>query len=522
MDATEQNNELHKTIWKIAEDLRGSVDGWDFKQYVLGFLFYRFISENLAEYIKQLEGSNDDKFYEKLEDELAKSGKESIVEKKGFFISPSNLFSKVLENLNQQTDSISNLNEKLQDAFNEINNSCNGQASEESFKDLFKDIDLKSPKLGTTTLERNKTLAKIMNSIGSLCLKYQKSDIDAFGNAYEYLMAMYASSAGKSGGEFFTPQEVSKLLVKLTLNNQASPNKVYDPACGSGSLLLQYKKLLQKDPPLGYFGQEINITTYNLCRMNMFLHNVEYHLIHIAHGDTLISPSPYHREEEPFDAIVSNPPYSTKWEGKDNPLLINDYRFSKAGVLAPKSYADYAFIMHSLSWLSEKGSAAIVVFPGILYRGNAEATIRKYLINENYIDCIISLPENIFFGTSIATCIMILRKNKTDNNILFIDATNLFTKKTKKNVLEENHLDEILELYKNRETKQYCSYLATFDEIIKNDYILEAAKYIEKQDTKEQINIKTLNAEIKYIVEKQTNLRIQIDSIITQLECIED
>ncbi len=515
METVSQREELHRTIWKIAEELRGSVDGWDFKAYVLGFLFYRFISENLCAYISDLESKD----YISFSDEMAYSAKDEIVKRKGFFIAPSDLFSTILDSLNVE-ENLKNLNERLAKAFSNIQNSCDGSESEESFKGLFKDIDLQSQKLGNTTIERNKKLAKIMNAIGQLDLNMQNSKIDAFGDAYEYLMGMYASSAGKSGGEFFTPQGVSHLLAKLTLHNYDKPNKVYDPACGSGSLLLQYKKILHRDPDLGYFGQEINHTTYNLCRMNMFLHNVEYPKIHIAHGDTLLCPCDVHKNNEPFDAIISNPPYSTKWIGKDNPLLINDSRFAKAGALAPKSYADYAFIMHALSWLSERGSAAIVVFPGILYRGGAELAIRSYLIDENYIDSIIALPENLFFGTNIATCIMILKKNKTHINTLFIDASSKFHKQGIKNTLFVEHTQEIIKLYTDYKDTPYLAKCATQAQIRENGYNLSVSSYVQKQDTREKIDIKALNAEIQEIGKRQADLRMRLDSIIAELEGI--
>lgn len=403
MKSVVEREELHKTIWKIANDLRGSVDGWDFKSYVLGFLFYYFICENLKNYV--LKSFEQD--YENLSDEMAENGRDTIINAKGFFIKPSHLFSNIFKNAK-----LENLNEKLSVVFKEIESSANGSESEKSFKGLFDDLDLYSNKLGADNKERNKKILKIMETISELDLHYNENEIDAFGDAYEFLMTMYASNAGKSGGEFFTPQEVSKLLVEITLYNNAKPNKVYDPACGSGSLLLQYKKSLKSDPKKGYFGQEINITTYNLARMNMFLHDVNYTRFDIAHGDTLINPSENHKELEPFDAIVSNPPYSTKWEGKDNALLINDERFNKAGVLAPTSKADLAFVMHSLSWLSEKGSAAIVCFPGVMYRGGAERDIRKYMIEENFVDCVISLAPNLFLAQALRCVFWCLERIK--------------------------------------------------------------------------------------------------------------
>ena len=509
MKSVIEREELHKTIWKIANDLRGSVDGWDFKSYVLGFLFYYFISENLKSYV--FNSFKQD--YENLDDKNAENGRDTIINAKGFFIKPSHLFSNMLKNAN-----LENLNEKLSAIFKEIESSANGSESEKSFKGLFDDLDLYSNKLGANNLERNKKILKIMEAISELDLHYNENEIDAFGDAYEFLMTMYASNAGKSGGEFFTPQEVSKLLVEITLHNNAKPNKVYDPACGSGSLLLQYKKSLKSDPKKGYFGQEINITTYNLARMNMFLHDVNYTRFDIAHGDTLISPSENHKELEPFDAIVSNPPYSTKWEGKDNALLINDERFNKAGVLAPTSKADLAFVMHSLSWLSQKGSAAIVCFPGVMYRGGAEREIRKYMVEENFVDCVISLAPNLFFGTSIAVCILVLRKNKTDKNTLFINANEEFIKVTNKNMLSKENLENILKLYTHRAEVPHLSKLISIEEIAKNDYNLSVSSYVEAKDTREIIDIKALNQEIEEIVKRQSALRNRIDSLVRELE----
>lgn len=508
MKSVEQREELHKTIWKIANDLRGSVDGWDFKSYVLGFLFYYFISEKLKNSIDELYNAD----YETLSDEEAENGREDILNAYGFFIKPSALFSNVLKNAD-----LEKLNETLSNVFKEIQASSKNYESSRQFEGLFADMDLYSNKLGNSNSERNKKILSIMRAIWGLELHYNANEIDVFGDAYEYLMKMYASSAGKSGGEFFTPQEVSKLLVEITLCNNPKPNKVYDPACGSGSLLLQYKKILEEDPKLGYFGQEINITTYNLARMNMLLHNVEWTRFDIAHGDTLTKPNEKHKEAEPFDAIVSNPPYSIKWEGKSNALLINDERFSKAGVLAPESKADLAFVMHALAWLSEKGSAAIVCFPGVMYRSGAERDIRKYLIEENFVDCVIALAPNLFFGTGIAVCILVLRKNKRNDKVLFINAAEEFIKVTNKNMLSPQNLEKILAIYKARSNQEFISALVPKEQIAKNDYNLSVSSYVEAKDTREAVDITLLNAEIKEIVKAQSALRAQIDAIVAGL-----
>ena len=512
----QEREELHKAIWNIANDLRGSVDGWDFKQYVLGIMFYRYISENITNYINKLqhEAGEANFDYTKMSDTDAEQAREYIVEAKGFFILPSQLFC----NVRKIAKNDENLNETLEGIFVSIENSAKGTASEDDFSGLFDDIDVNSNKLGATVAKRNDKLVKLLDGIGDMKLgNYQDNTIDAFGDAYEFLMGMYASNAGKSGGEYFTPQEVSELLTRLTVVGKTEVNKVYDPACGSGSLLLKFAKVLGKDKVHnGFFGQEINLTTYNLCRINMFLHDIDFDKFNIACEDTLISPQ--HWDDEPFEAIVSNPPYSTKWAGDSNAILINDPRFSPAGVLAPKSYADMAFIMHSLSWLSTNGVAAIVCFPGIFYRGGAEQKIRKYLIDNNYIDCIIQLPSNLFFGTSIATCIMVLKKAKSDNATLFIDATSYCEKVTNNNKLRDNHIDAILKLFSDRKDVEYVAKLVENSQIADNDYNLSVSTYVEKEDTREKVDIVKLNAEIKKIVIREQELREEIDKIIADLE----
>lgn len=517
MTSEQERTALHKTIWQIANDLRGSVDGWDFKSYVLGMLFYRFISENITHFLNKEEHKrgNIDFDYTKFSDEDAEFGREATVSDKGFFILPSELFC----NVRARASADDNLNETLSRIFKNIENSAKGTESERHFKGLFDDIDVNSTKLGTTVLERNKKLVRIMNAIGDLNLgMYQEHSIDAFGDAYEFLMTMYASNAGKSGGEFFTPQEVSELLAKITTQGKSKVNKVYDPACGSGSLLLQLAKVLGKKNIGSFYGQEINITTYNLCRINMFLHDINYININIAHGDTLLNPASEHQEEAPFDIIVSNPPYSIKWEGDNNPILINDERFSPAGVLAPKSKSDLAFVMHILSWLSPSGVSAIVEFPGVLYRGGAEKKIRQYLIENNYIDTVIQLPANLFFGVGIATCIIVLKKSKVDNNILFIDASNEYTKATNKNKLSLENIEHILDIYTKRESKQYFSHLVSNEEVAKNEYTLAVSSYVAQEDTREVIDIVELNKSIAEIVERQNILRTAIDTIVAELE----
>lgn len=513
----QERDELHRAIWAIADDLRGSVDGWDFKSYILGFMFYRYISENLTNKINKDEwDAGDTSFdYAKLSDEDAEVARDDMVQTKGFFILPSELFC----NVRARAKSDENLNMTLEAVFNHIEESAKGSESEDDFAGLFDDIDVNSNKLGATVAKRNDKLVKLLDGIGEMKLgDFQENTIDAFGDAYEYLMGMYASNAGKSGGEYYTPQEVSELLTKLAVAGKTEINKVYDPACGSGSLLLKAAKILGKDNVRqGFFGQEINLTTYNLCRINMFLHDIPFDKFDIANEDTLVSPQ--HWDDEPFEAIVSNPPYSIKWEGDDNPILINDPRFSPAGVLAPKSKADMAFIMHSLSWLATNGTAAIVCFPGIMYRGGAEKKIRQYLIDNNFVDTIIQLPSNLFFGTSIATCIMVLKKSKSENKTLFIDATNECVKVTNNNKLTDDNIQKIVDTFVAKEEKvEYFSRLVPNSEIADQDYNLSVSTYVEPEDTREKIDIKVLNAEIKEIVAREQVLRDEIDKIIAEIE----
>lgn len=510
-----EREELHKTIWKIANELRGSVDGWDFKQYVLGLLFYRFISENIENYVNenQRKAGITDFQYRNISDEEALLGKSQILDEKGFFILPSELFC----NIRKGADKNENLNVVISNVFNNIESSARGSASEDDVKGLFDDFTIDN-KLGNTVDERNEKLVKLLNAIGDLNFgDYEDNNIDLFGDAYEFLMTMYASSAGKSGGEFFTPQEVGELLARIVIMDKTSVNKVYDPACGSGGLLLKFAKILGKENVReGFFGQEINLTTYNLARINMFLHNINYNNFSIERGDTLIHPA--HWNDEPFDAIVSNPPYSIKWAGKSNPILINDERFAPAGILAPESKADLAFTMHMLSWLSPKGTAAIVEFPGVLYRGGAEQKIRQYMIDNNFVDTVIQLPPDLFFGTSIATCILVLKKNKQDNNILFVDASEECIRNTNKNKLSDENINHIVNLLKDRKSVDNKSYLATYDEIKDNEYNISVNSYLKTNTDDNNIDIEEVNKKLAEVVPRQQQIRKELEEIIKELE----
>lgn len=515
MTSTQQREELQNKIWKIANEVRGAVDGWDFKQFVLGTLFYRFISENFANYI---EGGDDSINYAELSDDvITPEIKDDAVKTKGYFIYPSQLFVNVVKD----ADTNPNLNTDLKAIFDSIESSANGYASEKNIKGLFADFDTTSNRLGNTVENKNKRLAAVLKGIDELDFgNFEENKIDLFGDAYEFLIHNYAANAGKSGGEFFTPQDVSKLISQLATHKLSTINKIYDPAAGSGSLLLQAKKLFDEHiVEDGFYGQEINHTTYNLARMNMFLHNVNYDKFNIALGDTLINPQ--FGDDKPFDVIVSNPPYSIHWIGSDDPTLINDDRFAPAGVLAPKSKADFAFVLHSLSYLSGRGRAAIVCFPGIFYRGGAEQKIRKYLVDNNYIETIISLPANLFYGTSIAVNILVLSKHKTNNTkILFIDASgeDFFKKETNNNILEDKHIEKIIDIFDKKEDVQYIAKSVDNDLIAENDYNLSVSSYIEVKDTRPQTDIKELNERICRIVARENELRADIDKIVAELE----
>ena len=513
----QQRTELHKTIWSIADELRGAVGGWEFKAYVLGTLFYRFISENLTDYINRLqrEAGMADFDYADMADEEAAPAKEQMVEEKGFFILPSQLF----VNVCKRCEDDENLNMTLSQIFKEIEGSAIGTESEDDMKGLFSDFNVDNSQLGADVKTRNKLISKVLLKVRDMDLggDFEENKIDAFGDAYEFLMTMYASNAGKSGGEFFTPQEVSELLARLTAADGHEIRSVYDPACGSGSLLLKFSKTIGKEnPSLKYYGQEINPTTYNLCRINMFLHNINYDNFDIQLGDTLLHPK--HRDYEPFDAIVSNPPYSIPWEGSKNPLLINDDRYSGPGVLAPDSTADLAFTLHMLASLSESGTAAIVEFPGVLYRGNKEKAIRRWLIENNYIDTIIQLPSNLFFGVGIATCIIVLRKGtRPDNRVLFIDASKEFVKNGNKNRLTAANQQHIFDVFKDRLEEQYFSRLVPTSDILENDSNLSVSSYVEQEDTREVIDIKAVNATLKQLIAEGNELNEKIDGIVKEL-----
>ncbi|EKQ6386034.1 type I restriction-modification system subunit M [Pseudomonas aeruginosa] len=513
MTSIQQRAALQRQIWAIANDVRGAVDGWDFKQYVLGTLFYRFISENFADYMS---GGDESVNYAAMDDddENIALAKDDAIKTKGYFIYPSQLFVNMAANAADNTS----LNTDLNAIFKAIEASASGYPSERDIKGLFADFDTTSNRLGNTVKDKNARLADVLKGVAKLDFgSFDESHIDLFGDAYEFLISNYAANAGKSGGEFFTPQQVSKLIAQLAMHKQTRINKIYDPACGSGSLLLQAKKQFEDHViEEGFFGQELNHTTYNLARMNMFLHNVNYDKFNIQLGDTLIEP--HFGDDKPFDAIVSNPPYSVKWKGADDPTLINDDRFAPAGVLAPKSKADFAFVLHALSYLSSKGRAAIVCFPGIFYRGGAEQKIRQYLVDNNYVESVIALAPNLFFGTTIAVTILVLAKNKPDTTTQFIDASGLCKKGVNNNLLEDAHIERIMQVFDSKANIEHFAQSIPLARIAANDYNLSVSSYVEAKDNREAVNIAQLNADLKTTVARIDQLRKGIDAIVAEIE----
>ena len=483
--------------------------------YTLGALFYRFISENITDYCNQLmkDAGVADADYANMSDENAENARNQIINAKSIFILPSQLFINVANSAKNNTE----LNTTLSNNFRAIENSATGKPSESDVKGLFDNFKTDDQGLGATVNERNETLTTLLESVRDLDFqKYKESGIDVFGYCYEYLIKMYALNSGTKGGEFYTPSEVSYLLAMIAAAGRTSVNKVYDPACGSGSLLLNFNLVLgAKNVKDGFYGQEINVRTYNLCRMNMFLHDINYDHFDIQRGDTL--KNPLHESDEPFDAIVSNPPYSRPWDGDSDATLINDPRFSPAGVLAPKGKSDFAFTMHTLSWLSAEGTAAIVEFPGVLYRSGAEQKIRKYLVSNNYVDTVVQLAANMFFGTPIATCLLILKKNKADNRVCFIDASNEFIHEGNKNKLSPENISKIYNTYMNKEEIAHFSHVVTIADIAEKDYNLSVSTYVEQKDTREKIDINELNARIAEIVSREELLRKDIDEIVAKV-----
>lgn len=518
MTKEELRDEIKALIWKTATNLvhGAKLNPVQFRDYMLGTLFYRFISENITDYCNQLMADagvpNPD--YASMSDEQAENGRVQMVNAKGFFILPSQLFVNVANNARNNPE----LNTTLANCFRAIEQSAIDTPSENDVKGLFDNFNTNSSELGATVSERNSMLVSLLESVRDFdFINYKKSGLDVFGMCYEHLIKMYALNSGTKGGEFYTPSEVSYLLAKIAVAERKTVNKVYDPACGSGSLLLNFNLVLGSENVMdGFYGQEINLKTYNLCRMNMFLHDINYDHFDIRQGDTLMNPQ--HEADVPFDAIVSNPPYAAPWEGDHDATLINDPRFSPAGVLAPRSKADFAFVMHMLSYLSTDGTTAIVEFPGVLYRSGAEQKIRKYLVSNNYIDTIIQLPSNLFFGATISTCILVIKKNKSDNRICFIDASNEFVHEGNKNKLTDENIQRIYETHREKKEVKHFSRVVTISDVAEEDYNLSVSTYVEPEDTREHIDIHDLNDRIAQIVSNENELRNEIDKIVAELE----
>ena len=498
----------YKTAWDILTRLRGSVKAVEIQPQIFSILFYRWASERIERYIDKDE--NDGFVYAELDDETAEQARKDVTNEIGYFILPSDLFCNVIK---KKSDP--DFNVIITDAFRRFDESTINTSEANGFTGLLNNIDFSDIRLGSTVSDRNKVIADIFDVFGNM---NNGMENDQFGDLYEYLTRQFASNSGKSGGEFYTPQEVSTLLVKLTVGDKKHVKNVYDPACGSGSLLLRFRKELGPNGVTdGYYGQEINVTTERLCRMNMITHGVNYDKFNIKLGDTLINPR--HLDYAPFDIIVSNPPYSTHWIGSDDPTLINNERYAPAGVLAPKSKSDLAFVMHILSMLSDTGKAAVVMFPGVLYRGGAEEKIRKYLVDNNYIESIIQLPENMFYGVGISTCIITLSKCKKDNNILFIDASKMYIRDGNKNALSEQNINDITKLAADRTNVPNIAQLIANDKLGgENHYNLGVSTWVEKKDNRKQTDIKALNKHIDDIVKNEQELRNQINDIINELE----
>jgi type I restriction enzyme M protein len=488
----EQKQRLERQLWNIANELRGKMDADEFRDYILGFIFYKYLSEKQYLYANGLLEGEEVIDYALVEDEeTIEQIKNFSLEKLGYVLNPNELFSSITKRGNIKIDDESDevqsnfILEDLQTILNAIEQSTMGNDSEDDFNDLFSDIDLSSHKLGRTPDARNTLIAKILTHLNKIDFELENADSDVLGDAYEYLIGQFASGAGKKAGEFYTPSQVSRVLSKLVTIGKDRIRNAYDPACGSGSLLLR----ISKEAEVGeFFGQELNRTTYNLARMNMILHDVHFSRFDIRQDDTL--EDPYHIDQK-FEAIVANPPFSAKWKGKDNPLNETDDRFSQYGALAPTSKADYAFIQHMIHSLADNGTAAIVLPHGVLFRGAAEGKIREYIIKEqNYLDAVIGLPANIFYGTSIPACIMVFKKCRVhDDNILFIDASADFEKEGNQNKLTDSHVQKIMDTIEKRETIDKYAYVAPISEIAENDYNLNIPRYVDTFEEEEEINI---------------------------------
>lgn len=504
----QQQAELHKKLWSIANDLRGNMDASEFRNYILGLIFYRFLSEKTEEQVEHLLSEDDISYQEAWEDEEYREAiTEELVARIGFVIEPQYLYSKMIADIVANNFDI----EQLSAAINKVEESTLGTDAQEDFDDLFADMDLTSSRLGNNVSARTKLIAKVMMNLSELPFVHSELEIDMLGDAYEYMIGQFAATAGKKAGEFYTPQQVSKILAKIVTQDKKDLKSVYDPTCGSGSLLLRVGK---EANVRSYYGQEYNNTTYNLARMNMLLHDVNFNQFTIYNGDTLEDPA---IKEEKFEAVVANPPYSAKWSA--DAKFLDDERFSNYGKLAPKSKADFAFVQHMIYHLDDNGTMAVVLPHGVLFRGAAEGVIRKYLIEEkNYLDTVIGLPANIFYGTSIPTCILVFKKcRQADDNVLFIDASEEFEKGKNQNNLTDEHVEKILNTYQSRETIDRYSYAATLEEIKENDYNLNIPRYVDTFIEEEPVDLDKVQAEIAEIDKEMAVLEEEISGYLREL-----
>ena len=512
-----QQAELHTQLWAMANDLRGSMDASEFKNYILGLIFYRYLSDKLLRFVNEelkddeityIEAWNNEEFKQDIIDLLVDSDSGL-----GYVIEPNNLWSTLIEKINIAQFDIS----MLAKAINDLTESTLGLASQRDFENLFDDMDLNASKLGKTEADRSALVSKVMLKINDINFHYEDAEIDVLGDAYEYLIGQFAASAGKKAGEFYTPQQVSKLLAKLVTIGKNKLKNVYDPTCGSGSLLLRVAK---ETDVVSFYGQEKVATTYNLARMNMLLHGIPFNHFDIENNDTLEHPNEDHMQLR-FDAVVANPPYSAKWSA--DAKFLDDERFSAYGKLAPKSKADYAFIQHMLYLLDDAGTMAVVLPHGVLFRGAAEGVIRKYLIKEkNWLDAVIGLPANLFFGTSIPTCILVFKKCKKNDDIFFIDASKEYESGKNQNRLTDENIEKILNTYINRKDVEKYAHAASLEEIEENDYNLNIPRYVDTCEEEEEIDIKAVMKEIKELEAKRDELDKEINVYLKELGLLED
>ncbi|WP_419885727.1 type I restriction-modification system subunit M [Paenibacillus sp. B-A-8] len=509
-----QQADLHKKLWDMANDLRGQMEAYEFKNYILGLIFYRYLSEKTETRVSKLL-EEDGIIYAKAwkDEEYRNALSDELIQQIGYVIEPEYLFSNMIAEIGKGDQGKFDI-EMLQRAINAVTESTLGAASQDDFQHLFDDMDLASSKLGRDVKSRSKLIAKIMININDIPFLHEDIEIDVLGDAYEYLIGQFAATAGKKAGEFYTPQQVSKILAKIVTIGKKDLRSVYDPTCGSASLVLRVGKEVNVRK---FFGQEKTSTTYNLARMNMLLHDVSYQNFDIQNGDTLEEPK--HLDER-FEAVVANPPYSAKWSS--DAKFLNDERFSAYGRLAPASKADFAFVQHMIHQLDDNGTMAVVLPHGVLFRGAAEGVIRKYLIGDkNYLDAVIGLPANIFFGTSIPTCILVFKKcRKDDDNILFIDASNEFERGKNQNRLRDEDVEKIVDTYMSRQTIEKYSYAATLKEVKTNDFNLNIPRYVDTFEEEEEIDIDLVQDRIKEIDNEIFEIDNELNKYLNELEVV--